>query len=171
MAKSAKLSALGGLVVGGAALGLYLGSSAISEINPAYYSTPLSRSSFHADLVPNQGDRSGAQPLIETAVAEIGLSSGCASCSLMPEEYVPGPDYSVSDYGSAYAGSLPTHTADLIIAKAEEHASRALSVAEINDITRYSRYPVSQDEEEQEPDLTIPTTSEDVDEETPAPGL
>ena len=162
MAKSAKLSALGGLVVGGAALGLYLGSSAISEINPAYYSTPLSRSNFHADLVPNQTDRSTAQPLIETAVEEIGLSSGCFGCSSRPQEYVPGSDYSVSDDDSGYSGSGPTHTADLIIAKAEEHASKALGLAEIEDITRYSRFQVSEDEKEPETDApaSIPKADE-----------
>lgn len=172
MAKSAKLSVLGGLVVGGAALGLYLGSSAISEINPAYYSTPLSRSAFHADLVPNRSDRSDAQPVIETAVADIGLGSDCVGCSTRPEEYLPGgSDHSVGDLGGAFTGSAPTHTADLIIAKAEEHALKALSLAEMDDITRYSEYRVSQDEEEPEPAETSGTAAETDREGAAGPGF
>ncbi len=169
MAKSTTLSAIGGIVVAGAALGLYLGSSAISEINPAYYSTP-SRSSFHADLVPNQGDRSGAQPLMEAAVAEIGLDARCVGCGVYPDEFAPGPS-SGDDYGSPYTDSASTPTADLIIAQAEEHASRAPSFAEIADINRYSRYRVSLDEEEPEITETSPPAVQPASEGLATPGL
>jgi hypothetical protein len=169
MAKSTKLSAIGGIAVAGAALGLYLGSSAISEINPAYYSTPSSRSSFHADLIPNQGDRSGAQPLTEAAVAEIGLDARCVGCGVYPDDFAP--DHNSGDYGSPYAASSSTPTADLIIAQAEEHASRALSFAEIRDINRYSSYPVSLDEEKPELAETSPMAAEPVREGTETPGL
>ncbi|HEV2079286.1 MAG TPA: hypothetical protein VGR19_05245 [Allosphingosinicella sp.] len=171
MAKSTKLSAIGGIAVAGAALGLYLGSSAVSEINPAYYSTPSSRSSFHADLVPNQSHRPGAEPLMEAAVAEIGLEARCAGCGVFPDELAPGPDSGMVDYGSPYAPSSSTPTADLIIAQAEEHASRALSFAEIRDINRYSSYPVSLDEEEPELAETGPTAVQSVSNGTATPGL
>ena len=42
------------LAIAGSVGGVYLGRSAISEINPAYYDEPEPR--FHADLVPNPPD-------------------------------------------------------------------------------------------------------------------
>jgi len=142
MANLSKLSSLGGLVVAGAALGLYLGSSAISEINPAYYSTPFASSKFHADLVPNPGDRDSAQPLPELAQVATDLGSTCVTCRLAPDEYAAVDYPSPERYGSY--GAVP---ADLVVAQAEESVSGGLSLREVRDIERYAHFRVSEDDE------------------------
>jgi hypothetical protein len=50
MAHPLTVPTIGVLALAGAGLGLYLGNSAISEINPLYFTDPPSR--FHADLTP-----------------------------------------------------------------------------------------------------------------------
>ena len=142
MNKSSKLSSIGGLIVAGAALGLYLGSSAISEINPAYYSTPFAASSFHSDLVPNSGDRDSAQPLPELAEVVTEVGATCVSCRLAPDEYAL-INYPSSDiYGSDAAAP-----AEVVVAEADEYVSQGLSPREARDIVRSAHYRVSQDEE------------------------
>jgi len=141
MAKSYKLSSIGGLAVAGAALGLYLGSSAISEINPAYYSTPSSGSRFHADLVPNPLDRDSGQPLPELAQVVAQAPGECLLC---------GPDDNGGDmfaYGPADSyGSYKPVAAGVVLAEAEEYVSQGLNSREVQDIDRYAHFPVSQDE-------------------------
>ena len=147
MAKLSKLPSIAGLAVAGAALGLYLGSSAISEINPAYYSTPLSASAFHADLVPNASAQGGEQSLpqlAEEVVSDIGR--GCSWCGGEPVEYVS-IDYSAFDSYAAPPSSYRSPPADLVLAEADERVSRALSMAELRDVERYAHFPVSRDEE------------------------
>jgi hypothetical protein len=141
MANSSKLSSIGGLAIAGAALGLYLGSSAISEINPAYYSTPFSASTFHTDLVPNSGARDVARPLPDLAQAPTDLGSSCVSCSLSPDEYA------LVNYPSlhSYASSHPV-APGVVLAEAEEYVSQGLSSDEARNIERYAHFPVSEDE-------------------------
>jgi hypothetical protein len=141
MNKSSKLSSIGGLIVAGAALGLYLGSSAISEINPAYYSTPFAASSFHTDLVPNPGDRDSAQALPELAEVVTDVRASCVSCSLAPDEYALINYPSADNYGS-YAAA----PAEAVVAEADEYVSQGLSPREASDIARYAHYRVSEDE-------------------------
>ena len=142
MNKSSKLSSIGGLIVAGAALGLYLGSSAISEINPAYYSTPFAASSFHTDLVPNPGDRDSAQPLPELAQVVSDVGATCVSCSLAPDEYAL-IDYPSPDTYDSYRAA----PAEVVLAEADKYVSPGLSPGEARDIVRYAHYRVSQDEE------------------------
>jgi hypothetical protein len=141
MANLSKLSSIGGVVVAGAALGLYLGSSAISEINPAYYSTP-SASSFHTDLVPNPGDRDSVPQLPELAAAETDSTPSCVSCGLSPDEYA------VINYPSADSYGTPrTLPAEIVLAEADEYVSRGLSPSDARDIERYAHFRVSEDEQ------------------------
>ena len=142
MNKSSKLSSIGGLIVAGAALGLYLGSSAISEINPAYYSTPFAASSFHSDLVPNPGDRDSAQPLPELTEVLTDVRATCVSCSLAPDEYAL-INYPSADIHGSYAAA----PAEAVVAEADEYVSQGLSPREARDIARYAHYRVSEDEE------------------------
>jgi hypothetical protein len=170
MAKLSKLSSIGGLAVAGAALGLYLGSSAVSEINPAYYSTPFSASSFHADLVPNPGAPDIVRPLPELAQAPSDLGSSCVSCSLSPDEYA------LVNYPSldSYASSRPV-AAGLVLAEAEEYVGQGLSPSDARDIERYAHFRVSDEEgssvavaaEEENGDRAAAPKAE----EEPAPGI
>lgn len=69
---------LGGLALIGTAAGVSLGHSAVSEINPVYYSAAPDR--FHGDLTPPRPDWTAPQPALSGASPE-GLGSGCFGCS------------------------------------------------------------------------------------------
>ena len=98
------LATLSVLAAAGSVTGVYLGRSAIAEINPAYYDEPETR--FHADMVPNPPDfdapvtRAG---YLTQAERQRALGSGCVGCRTYPEEYYPVHDSSVDKYQPGYA--------------------------------------------------------------------
>jgi hypothetical protein len=143
MPASTTLPIVAGLSILGAALGVNLGRSAISEINPAYYSEP--EESFHADLAPY---RSPDWAQVQTAeyqaaqqpVLVQGLGSGCVGCADYPVEYVPQHEPAVDGYQDGYAASAPPQPAQIVIVEtpAPDPARER--------IERYASYPVSSDE-------------------------
>lgn len=110
MPATTTLPIMAGLAILGAALGVNLGHSAVSEINPAYFSDP--EDSFHSDLVPYRSPdwaqvqaseyRAAQQPVL---VGDLG--SGCIGCRDYPVEYVPRHDYAVDGYDDGYAAMAP----------------------------------------------------------------
>ena len=93
------------LAIAGTVGGVYLGRSAISEINPAYYDEPEPR--FHADLVPNPPGFE-APPVHEAGYLSpsdtyAALGSGCVNCRAYPEDLYPVHDSSVDKYQPGYA--------------------------------------------------------------------
>ncbi|HEX8223422.1 MAG TPA: hypothetical protein VF605_06375 [Allosphingosinicella sp.] len=110
MPASTTLPIIAGLSILGASLGITLGKSAVSEINPAYFSDP--EDSFHSDLVPYRSPdwaqvhaaeyRSAQQPVL---VGDLG--SGCVGCRDYPVEYVPRHEPAVDGYAVGYAASAP----------------------------------------------------------------
>lgn len=155
MSNPITLSTMAGLAIAGAGLGLYLGNSAVSEIDPVHYSSPFSSSAFHADLAANRPDLDSAPRLTETAGFASGLGSGCVGCRTYPEEYHPIYEPAVDAYDSSYAaGSSPTafrtDPAEIVLAEADERVAEAPSRIEIERIVRYAHYRVSEDEGEEE---------------------
>lgn len=147
MSNPITLSTMAGLAIAGAGLGLYLGKSAVSEIDPAHYSSPFSGSSFHADLAANGPVLDNAPSLTETAAFASDLGSGCVGCRTYPEEYYPVYEPAMDSYGSS-SPSFRIEPAETVIAKAEEFVAEAPSLAEIEQVVRYAHFRVSQDEEE-----------------------
>ena len=93
------------LAIAGSVGGVYLGRSAIAEINPAYYDEPEPR--FHADLVPNPPGFE-APPVHEAGYLSpsdtyAALGSGCVNCRAYPEDLYPVHDSSVDKYQPGYA--------------------------------------------------------------------
>jgi hypothetical protein len=109
MPASTTLPLVAGLAILGTALGVNLGHSAVSEINPAYFSDP--EDSFHSDLVPYRSPdwaqvqaseyRAAQQPVL---VGDLG--SGCVGCRDYPVEYVPRHNPAVDGY-TVYSASAP----------------------------------------------------------------
>lgn len=140
MPASTTLPVMAGLSILGAALGVNLGRSAISEINPSYYSEPETR--FHGDLSANQSPDwaqgqaqyvSGSRPVL---VGDLG--SGCIGCRDYPVEYVPVHDPAVDGYQDGYAASAPAPApAQIVIVEtpAPDPARERLQ--------RYASFPVS----------------------------
>jgi hypothetical protein len=172
MARSFTLPTAAALALAGTGLGIYLGKSAIAEINPAYFGSVYSETRFHADLVPNRPDWDSVPSLFRDASLETGLGVGCFGCRSYLGEYRDDPVVDVS-YASYEAD------ADAIIEKVDREIARLARVIEEPDIERYAHFPVSYDEqavrlakaepEEAEPaaDCTIETQCEG----DPTPGI
>ena len=86
MAYPIALPAIAGLSIMGAACGIWLGKSAVSEINPVYYQEPETR--FHADLVPYRSPDWAKVQAVELQQAGMGEDYGrfCLGCIDYPEE-------------------------------------------------------------------------------------
>lgn len=145
MPATTTLPILAGLSILGAALGVTLGESAVSEINPAYFSDP--EDSFHSDLVPYRSPdwaqvhaaeyRAAQQPV---RVGDLG--SGCVGCRDYPVEYVPRHDPAVDGYQDGHAAGAPAAVPAqvyIVEAPAPDPARERIQA--------YSSYPVSRDEE------------------------
>lgn len=143
MPAATTLPIMAGLSILATALGVSLGKSAISEINPAYFSDP--EDSFHSDLVPYRSPdwaqvqaaeyRAAQQPVL---VGDLG--SGCIGCRDHPVEYVPRHDPAVDGYADGHAASAP-QPARIVIVETPVAADSARER-----IQRYSSYPVSSEE-------------------------
>lgn len=142
MPSTVTLSSMTGLIIAGAGLGLYMGKSAISEINPAYFDSSVTASRFHANLVANAPSIDGAPLSLQAAT---GLGSGCVNCRTYPEEYIPVPDPAVEGYTGSYA-SYTNEAVERIMADAEEYVDSAPSREELERIQRYAHYRVSSEE-------------------------
>ncbi|HWH23234.1 MAG TPA: hypothetical protein VNT25_08130 [Allosphingosinicella sp.] len=135
------VSALTALTLAGAGLGVYLGKSAISEINPAYFSSPFSGSSFHADLAANRTpftEQASLAP-VQAMDSFVAYSGGCIGCAVPPPTYVP-----VSEPLRVPSSSYASVAAD--IEQIEDEVDKAVRDAQKAVIERYAHYPVSAEE-------------------------
>jgi len=138
------------LALTGVGAGLYLGKSAIAEIDPIYFSSPYdSSSTFYADLVPGGAKFDPPPARLQDASLASGLGSGCILCPAAAEiQAYSGPDYEAYDaYGSSavtYASYVEFPAEDVV-----EEAEDAVDVAHVEalrDVERYAHYPVSAEE-------------------------
>jgi hypothetical protein len=141
------LPIMAGLAVAGAVGGVVLGHSAVSEIDPAYYSSPPTR--FHADQAANRsGDWAQVQVQdYEKAGLADGLGQGCYGCRAGRVEYHAAP--AVTTYGEAWVS-------EAVLAVDEAPAVPAEAVVEAPDpelerVQLYASYPVSAEEEAEAP--------------------
>lgn len=140
MPQSIALSSLALLAAGGAMGGVYLGRSAVAEIDPVHYSASIP-AKFYAEMVPGGYDPDRAQPISE-ASAE-GYGDGCVNCRTYPVEYVPRHDASMDAFQNAYPETGPSQI-DAMLAAVDRQ------IAEINRgaaVQRYASYPVEQRDE------------------------
>src|SRR5687768_17027176 len=114
MANPFTISTVTALALTGAGLGLYLGKSAIAEINPAYFGGAYSESRFHADLVPNRPNFDAQQARLQDASLVSGYGTGCVGCLTYPEEYFPNPEPAIE-----YAAYTPSPAPQQMIEETE----------------------------------------------------
>ena len=141
MPASTTIPIIAGLSILGAAVGINLGNSAVSEINPAYFSD--AEDSFHSDLVPYRSPdwaqvqaaeyHAAQQPVL---VGELG--TGCVGCRDYPIAYVPRHDPAVDLYAEGELLRAPEPTVVTVAAAAPDPAREQ--------IQRYASYPVSAEE-------------------------
>ena len=146
---SLTLSVIGALTVAGAGLGLHLGRSAISEIDPAYFRDP--EVSFHADLAANRGP-DWAQVQAQEYAASASPVTQCIGCVGGPQpdypvEYVPGRDPYVSFAADRWPATTRQVRTERVVEVVEEPAyERAEPDPAHARIIRYASYPVTQEE-------------------------
>ena len=129
-----------GLAISASALGVYLGNSAVAEINPVYFGDPEPR--FHAGLAPYRSPDWAQVQVNEYQQAGLieGLGDGCVGCRTWPEEYVPAiaEDFeSVEDEWDSHTRYPP---------EAQQAAMVAAEDPELERVERYATYPVSADD-------------------------
>lgn len=150
MAHPITLPTVAALALAGMGLGVYLGKSAIAEINPAHFSA-FSGSSFYSDLVPNPPDRDAASELRDASfTADYAMK--CVGCRTYREDNAPVfaaelEDYEpyeaeFADYDAAYVAPA----ADIIEDVDREIAEVARRAAR-ESVARYAHFPVSKREQ------------------------
>ena len=146
MAYSLTLPVIAGLSLIGAASGVFLGRSAVAEINPAYFREPQAK--FHADLVPYRSpDWAQVQAgEFQQAALVTGWGDGCIGCRAYPVDYVPLHDPAVDGYQDGWSAS-GTEAATAT----EEVADEPAPDAEQERIVRYASYPVTSEEAAEAP--------------------
>jgi hypothetical protein len=140
MPHSLTLSMMAGLSLFAAAGGVYLGRSAVAEINPAYFSEPQTK--FHADLVPNRS-ADWAQVQVgeyQQAALVTGLGEGCIGCRDYPVDYLPVHDPAVDGYQDGWAASTG------FAAESDELPAEEAQDPERERIVRYASYPLTREE-------------------------
>ncbi len=137
MAHPLTLPTLSVLALVGTALGVQLGRSAVSEINPAYFGEPETR--FHADLAPYRSETPPPLTLTD-AEAAVALGSPCIGCTTASAEYYP-----IYEAGNArYAtGTAAIEASQPVEAPTPVDLERQAEFAELG---RYASYPVSHEE-------------------------
>lgn len=150
MAAPVSLTTIAALALAGVGTGLYLGKSAVAEIDPSYFSSPYEGSSkFYADLVPG-GAKFDPQPAqLQDASFAGGLGSGCVLCPKAEEIYAYSPDGYAAEGEDAFIGyaSYVEFPAEDVVTDAEDAVEEAARLAAIRTVERYAHFPVSAEEE------------------------
>jgi hypothetical protein len=131
---------LGGLALLATAAGVTLGHSAVSEINPVYFSAAPTR--FHGDQAPQRPDWTAPQPAL-SAVSADGLGSGCFGCSARGGEHYAAP--AVVTYTDSWRADAERASAPVEAAVIEQVAAPD---PERERVVRYASYPITQAEAE-----------------------
>lgn len=135
------LSSMTALALAGTGLGLYLGKSAVAEINPAYFGSAASETRFHSDLVAKRPTWDNPPAVLQNAALTTGYGTGCVGCRAYPEEYFPVHDPAVDEnFDQA------TSNTDRIIEEAELEIAEMARRAQLASVERYAHYPVSDEE-------------------------
>lgn len=139
------LPVVAGLAMLGSGVGVWLGNSAISEINPVYYSEAEDR--FHADLAPYRSPDWAQVQVTEYQDAGLieGFGTGCIGCETWPEEYIPRPEPAVDGVEEGWAAGTAYSPAEVQAALAETPVD-----PEWEQVGRYASWPVRADERAEE---------------------
>lgn len=143
------------LAIGGTGLGVFLGQSAVAEIDPVYFSSPPSGSRFHADLSPNPGTRDWSNQSLPDA-RQVSFYD-CVGCRTYPEEYRPTTDPEFEAYVASYAMAEPDVIIDDVDREIAAMTRRAAIEAEFETVARYTDYPVAADAEREDAALAYAT--------------
>ena len=146
MAFAKELSIIGGLALIGGGAGLHLGWSAIGEINPLYFSTTETASSFHSDLVPNRSYDPGPQAALGQQTDALALGPGCIGCRDYPVDYRPIPDPAIEQVYAPEREKSLSPPVELAAYEPEAPEQAARRKADLERVELYSRAPITIDQ-------------------------
>lgn len=166
MAYPIALPAVAGLSIVGAAFGVWLGKSAVSEINPIYYSEPEAR--FHADLSPYRSPDWAKVQAAELQQAGMGEDYGrfCLGCIDYPEEvhfarsrepdgwddgWSASASYGELQVSTASAGTVPIERSDPEWQRVQLYANARVRADEPEQVVAQLDELPAEEEEEPEP--------------------
>jgi len=161
MAYPIALPAIAGLSIMGAACGVWLGKSAIADINPAYYNEPETR--FHSDLVPYRSPDWAKVQAAELQQASGGEDYGrfCLGCIDYPEDAHPAPIHQADGFEDGWSASASYAEPEVYAASAET-APVEQADPEWQRVQLYAQARVSADEPEQAPAQPEDAPADDV---------
>jgi len=137
------LPLLSGLALAGAVAGVSLGYSAVSEINPLYYTAAADR--FHGDLGAQRPNWSPPQQAALTVpTAADGLGNGCFGCGGKADYYAAPAIVTYTDSWAADAERAAAPAEDIYVQETAPDPERER-------VIRYSSYQVSASEAPSEP--------------------
>ena len=144
------LPAIAGLSIMGAVSGIWLGKSAVSEINPLYYQERETR--FHADLNPYQSPDWAKVQTSELQQASAGEDYGrfCLGCSEYPQEVYFARSREADGLEDGWAASASYAEPEVYAASAET-APVEQADPEWRRVELYANARVSADEPERAP--------------------
>ena len=141
MSPRVTLPILAVLAIAGAGGGAWLGSSAIAEIDPAYFRD--GDVSFHADRVPYRAPQGGemqAAELTDAGTVE-GLGDGCLRCGAEPIELLSAPAPTVYEDGWSRTSYAAAEAVPAMLVEEEPDP-------ELERVARYASYPITTQEAE-----------------------
>jgi hypothetical protein len=134
-----KAPLLGGVMLGAAAVGVLMGESAISQINPIYFQGaavhPRERGAAVADIAPVEGERFADQ--YGWAEGRAARLADCIDCEALAAR-------------DQFAAPLVHHAVADIREEPRQAVAEPLPetfVVEYADVDRYAHYPIEADEE------------------------
>lgn len=149
MGQPVTFAAVAGLALAGTGLGLYLGESAVAEIDPAHYGS-YGGSRFFADLVPNPPDRdSPPAPAYANAPLPTDYGTGCIGCSRASVEYLSfDAEPAFADIAYIDPDAYAPHSPEEIVAEVEADLAAAATARERRErVLRYAHFQVAAGEE------------------------
>lgn len=138
MAYSTTLPLMAGLALFGSAGGVWLGRSAIGEIDPAYFSAPAER--FHGDQVPYRSPEWAQVQAAEyqQPAAVDGLGTGCIGCGARADIVYAAPPITTYSAGWSTQATAAAEPAPVAEAAAPD--------PDLERVVRYASYAVSSEE-------------------------
>lgn len=146
------LSLMGLLSLVGAGAGVYLGKSAVGEIDPVYFSSPERGSRWHADLSPYRS--SVAAPELSGSPGMVYASGSCIGCTTYPEEYYPVHDASIDRYEKAWA-EVREPEVQVAVYQPSSSSDQPARDADLALIDRYARRPTTGDDPVEGPEIEV----------------
>jgi hypothetical protein len=144
MAYTTRVPVIAGLAILGGLTGVGIGRSTIAQVNPIHYQSASSH--FYADLAPNHGSTTQAEPASTDylqADYAYSASTNCPECGQYPVDSKPVHDRSVDAPIASWSASPPPEKVTAMVQPESEDPLAEPPPANRQWIERYTTYSVA----------------------------